>query len=138
MRSVIRSNSLRIAILVWFAGWLIFVMPGHKRGIVKVPGAEAAVAGDASCCKPEPSCCQPSGAADGPIDSQQPDDDRRRPDPAKHCAICFLKAHLTDPPPVTLYTPYLGELDELAFHVESSIAQGQGAPERLRGRAPPA
>lgn len=128
MRSVVGSNSLRIAILVWFAGWLVLVMPGHKRGMVTLP--DAAVADDsASCCEPKPSCCDPDDPADQPGD--------RPSDPAKHCAICFLKAHLTDPPPVTLYSPFLGELDELAFLVEQSIADTQAALSRLRGRAPP-
>ena len=132
MRTLIRSNTLRLAVLAWFAGWLLFVMPGHKRGIVRLPGApEAAVAAEqASCCEPTPSCCETG-------DTQPCDEPPAPIDPAKHCAICFLKAHLTDPPPVVLYTPYLGELDELAFHVESSIADGLSAPRQLRGRAPP-
>jgi len=128
MRAIIRSNPLRIAVLVWFAGWLVLVMPGHKRGIVEVPGGDAQEVAS-SCCEPQPSCCD---AADGSQTTPRPTD------PAKHCAICFLKAHLTNPPPVTLYTPYLGELDELAFAIESSIADAQAAPSRVRGRAPPA
>ncbi len=130
MRGMIRSNTLRIAVLLWFAVWLLLVMPGHKRGIVTVPGAEQA---QASCCEPGPSCC------DALAESAccTPDDDRPA-DPARHCAICFLKSHLNNPPPVTLYTPFLGELDELTFPIESSIADDQAAPLRLRGRAPPA
>ena len=131
MRELIRSNTLRIAVLVWFSGWLLLVMPGHKRGIVTVPGAELAQA--ASCCEPGPPCC------DTPVETSccTPEDDRPT-DPARHCAICFLKSHLNNPPPVTLYTPFLGELDQLAFFIESSIADDQAAPLRVRGRAPPA
>jgi len=139
MHKLFRSNLFRVAILLWFAGWLVVVMPGHTRGVVKLPGAALAEAAlcceptpDASCCDPAPTCCgDVSGGApkpgDAPID-----------DPAKHCAICFLKATLTDPPPVTWYTPFLGELDELAYCVESSIADPVAAPAQLRGRAPPA
>ena len=127
MQAIIRSNTLRLAVLLWFSGWLLLVMPGHKRGIVTLPGAEVEQA--ASCCEPKPSCC--NIAADdceqqGPID------------PAKHCAICFLKSHLTDPPPLVLYMPYLGELDELTYLIEFSILDELAAPTQMRGRAPPA
>lgn len=131
MQAIFRSNSLRLAVLLWFSGWLLLVMPGHKRGIVTLPGAEIeqARAEDPSCCEPEPSCCDTAA------------DDCRTPrpiDPAKHCAICFLKSHLTDPPAITLYTPCLGELDELAYVIESSILETLATPRRIRGRAPPA
>lgn len=124
MHAILRSNSLRLLVLLWFSGWLLLVMPGHKRGIVKLPGAEIAeiqASRGASCCD---------------IDAQ--DESPKPIDPAKHCAICFLKSHLTDPPALTLYTPYLGELDELAYLVECSILHGLSAPNRMRGRAPPA
>lgn len=124
MQAILRSNSLRLLVLLWFSGWLLLVMPGHKRGIVTLPGAETeqvAASRGASCCD---------------IDAEN---DAPKPiDPAKHCAICFLKSHLTDPPALTLYTPYLGELDELAYLIEDSILDELAAPEHLRGRAPPA
>jgi len=133
MRSLLRSNPVRFAVLLWFAGWMVLVMPGHTRGIVTLPDADRAAQADesgaASCCEPKPSCCEPGDADDCPD---------RPSDPARHCAICFLKAKMTDPPPVTLYTPYLGELDELAFQVDDSLADDQTAPKQLRGRAPPA
>lgn len=122
---------MRLVVLVWFSGWLLMVMPGHKRGIVKLPGAEIeqrAASRDASCCEPKPSCC----------DTAAEDETPSPIDPAKHCAICFLKSHLTDPPALTLYTPYLGELDELAYLIESSVLDEVATPKRMRGRAPPA
>ena len=129
MHAILRSNSLRFLVLLWFSGWLLLVMPGHKRGIVMLPGAEVEQAEAESCCEPEPSCC----------DIASDDGEKPKPiDPAKHCAICFLKSHLTDPPPVAFYTPYLGELDELAYLIESSILDELSAPAQLRGRAPPA
>lgn len=135
MRRLIRSNSLRLVVLAWFACWLLMVMPGHKRGIVTLPGSKASThqAVD-DCCKPKPSCCDTSGAG---TDHCEPDGPAPPSDPARHCAICFLKAQLTDPPPLVFYTPYLGELDELTFLIESSITDSQAAPQLLRGRAPP-
>ncbi|MFK7790537.1 MAG: hypothetical protein AB8C95_13720 [Phycisphaeraceae bacterium] len=133
MHAILRSNSLRLVILVWFSGWLLMVMPGHKRGIVTLPGAEieqAQAEASSSCCEPKPSCCDlPTG------DCEEPP---KPIDPAKHCAICFLKSHMTDPPAVVLYTPYLGELDELAYLIESSILDELTSSTLMRGRAPPA
>ena len=129
MQAIFRSNTLRLTVLLWFAGWLLLVMPGHKRGIVTLPGAEIEQAAADSCCEPKPACCEADAddcGQQGPID------------PAKHCAICFLKSHLTDPPALTLYTPYLGQLDELAFLTESSVLDERATLDRARGRAPPA
>jgi hypothetical protein len=129
MHALFRSNTLRFAVLIWFSGWLLLVMPGHKRGIVTLPGAEVEQAAAESCCEPKPSCCDV--AAD--------DCEKKGPvDPAKHCAICYIKSHLTDPPPLVLYTPYLGELNELTYLLESSIFGELATPDRVRGRAPPA
>jgi len=127
MRVILRSNLLRLAVLAWFAGWLLLVMPGHTRGIVELPGADSELAD--ACCEPRPSCCD---AAEDDCEPPKPSD------PAKHCAICYLKSHLTDPPPLVFYTPYLGELDELTYLLQDSVFSELAAPERMRGRAPPA
>jgi hypothetical protein len=124
---IFRSNLLRLVVLVWFSGWLLLVMPGHTRGIVELPGAESEQAD--SCCEPKPNCCV---IAEDDCETPKPTD------PAKHCAICYLKSHLTDPPPLVFYTPYLGELDELAYLLQASVARDIAAPDRVRGRAPPA
>jgi len=137
MRSLMHSSSFRVLVMLWFSGWLVVVMPGHTRGIVQLPDAKGGE--QDSCCQAKPpSCCQgrPSQTDNaGPSDTSRGGD--KPTDPARHCAICFLKAHLTTPPPLTLYTPYLGELDELGFMVESSIADDLAAPALMRGRAPP-
>lgn len=126
MKTIIRSNTLRLAVLLWFSGWLLLVMPGHTRGIVELPVAESEQA--ALCCEPKPNCCGVADDCDPPKPS----------DPAKHCAICYLKSHLTDPPPLVLFTPYLGELDELTYLLEVSILDELAGPTQMRGRAPPA
>lgn len=82
MHAMLRSNPLRLIVLVWFSGWLLMVMPGHKRGIVTLPGAEieAAQSEAASCCDPKPSCCD--------LPASECEDSPKPIDPAKHCAIC--------------------------------------------------
>ena len=127
---------MRFVVLVWFSGWLLLVMPGHKRGIVTLPGAEIEQTQAVSvCCDQEPDCCSPALTC---CDIAAEDEAPRPIDPAKHCAICFLKSHLTEPPALTLYTPYLGELDEIAYLIEAAILDQLSAPDRMRGRAPPA
>ncbi len=51
--------------------------------------------------------------------------------------VCFLKAHLIDAPPVVLYTPYLGELGEIAYAMEISVHKDLAVLDRVRGRGPP-
>lgn len=140
MHAILRSNALRLIVLVWFSGWLLMVIPGHKRGIVTLPGAaieRVASIDDASCCEAS-SCCDPEPTSCCDVSAGDCDSKPRPIDPAKHCAICFLKSHMTDPPAVVFYTPYLGELDELVYLIESSILDELASPKQLRGRAPPA
>ena len=142
MRGIIQSSALRLSVLVWFACWLVVVMPGHTRGIVKLPGSDLSSKQGVSCCEPAPpSCCQagPKDASASAMCALGEHGKQPNPiDPAKHCAICFLKAQLRNPPPLVLYTPYLGELDELEVVVDESITHDQAAPSQMRGRAPPA
>lgn len=139
------SNPFRLLVLAWFSFWLVVFIPGHTRGAVEVPG-QASESTRGSCCTPAPvpSCCAPS-ASELPADLaccdldalQDGSGDDLPDDPARRCMICFLKAHLTDAPPVVLYTPFLGELDEIAYEVESSVYDDLAVLDRVRGRGPP-
>ena len=110
-----QSNPFRLLVLSWFSFWLVVFIPGHTRGAVEMPDAQAAAA---SCCAPaEPSCCAPTAGRNAscctPGQSTQPHNDDAPADPARRCMVCFLKAHLTEATPVALYTPSLGALDEI-------------------------
>jgi len=133
-----QSNPFRLLVLTWFSFWLVVFIPGHTRGVVEMPDAQAAAA---SCCTPAPSCCAPTTGRDvsccTPGQATQTRDEDAPADPARRCMVCFLKARLTDAPPVVIYTPYLGELDEIAYADEPSLCGDLTVLEVSRGRGPP-
>lgn len=120
-------------VLVWFTLWMGVVMPGHTRGVVRLPGMDNTQSAAAHC------CCDTAGTCDmtdATAESETNDDPPA--DPAKCCAVCYLTATLNTPPPVTLYTPYLGQLDELAYLSRAAQAPHQRrSPDLYRGRPPP-
>jgi hypothetical protein len=90
-----RRRGLCIALAIFEAIWLNVIVPGHRRGIVQMPGASAA--GVCPCC-----CCgeaSPSHPGDPKHDSQG--------GPASTCAICNFAAHLSVPPVVDFTPPPL-------------------------------
>lgn len=124
-------------VLVWFALWMSVIMPGHTRGVVRLPGMEkTASEGSSCCCGDGQSACETSTAGD--LAGQTEDDNDAPPDPAKCCAVCYFNATLNTPPPLTLYTPYLGQLDEIAYLTqEAQPPHERRSPDLYRGRPPP-
>jgi hypothetical protein len=115
--------------------WFGVIVPGHRRGIVPLPGYEAA---DSCCSSPpteqsdsRPSCC-PTDDEASPASS--PDD--RPDDPVKRCAICYIVAMLNVPPAIDFVDPpsallqYLPALKNTTFFTVASLL-------RFHGRAPP-
>lgn len=105
---------LKLTTLIWMSLWLLVVMPGHKRGIVRMPSNGTA----AGCCATNAesisaSCCSPIRAQDAtaqgcPHPSRSPASTSQTPptDPAKDCALCYLRGVMElpteaafDPPP---------------------------------------
>ncbi|MEM9413853.1 MAG: hypothetical protein AAGA29_00060 [Planctomycetota bacterium] len=102
-------------------------MPGHSRGVVPLPGTAPQ---DSHAC-----CGSDTARTCDPVQGQQED---APVDPAKCCAVCYFNATLNTPPPVTLYIPYLGQLDEIAYRMCDALAPHQRlAPDLYRGRPPP-
>jgi len=117
----VRNRWLRIAILVFEALWLNVLVPGHQRGCIQVPGAQAV----ASC-----PLCEPHSS---PVDSKS----HAPIDRSGTCAICFFAAHLSVPPRIDFTLPPL----QLLGLVEAQTARNLVA--RLvqvpfDGRGPPA
>ena len=122
----------RIALLVFQAIWLNVIVPGHKRGIVPLPGS----------CHANDSCC----AADGCDSEQAPGSHgsdaggaRHTPlprDSASHCAICQFAARLTLPPVVDYVPPLLGLALVLDPPAPLSV-ESVRFPFILHDRAPP-
>ena len=88
----------RIALVIFQAFWFNIVLPGHTRGIIKVPGCPACAAEsqEASC----PLCRQAAAT--------KSHDPRHAPaDPAANCAICAFAATCTFAAPPDLSLPPL-------------------------------
>jgi hypothetical protein len=123
----IAHNTARWLVLVWFTLWMGVIMPGHTRGAVRLPGAGEATACESCCCAT--ACCE-TDRGDG--NSETP------ADPARCCAVCYINATLNTPPPLTLYTPYLGQLDEVVYISCGGVApHACGVPDPYRARPPP-
>ena len=115
-----RSRALRILLLVFEALWLNVLVPGHRRGVVPLPG-ERCVA-----CEPANRRCPADRGPSKPVD------------PAAHCAICYFAARLSPPPAVDLAPPrpqMLCAAEPTPPHVRAAIPflptyDGRGPPFR--------
>lgn len=131
MLSILRSRTLRLAVLLFQAAWLNIVVPGHKRGIVKLPGETCPA------CQSQPTAeaeaCCPDMAPAAPAHPEAPPSG----DPASHCAICQFAVALFIPPAIDLTPPPLELVEEAEpLVVERPSAVCFRAP--YHGRAPPA
>lgn len=80
-----RSRSFKLTLLAFQFLWLNVVVPGHRRGIVALPGASCTQC--ATEMPPAKPCCQHG-------EKKQP---AAPSDPASHCAICFFAARVSMP-----------------------------------------
>jgi len=98
-----RPASVRLAVLVWITVWFVLIVPAHNRGAIKTPGNNADTAGarqpviSAGGCA---MCKAPLGEPDEPDGEDSP-----APAPGGDCAICYINAVITIPPPVVLIPP---------------------------------
>jgi hypothetical protein len=120
-----RSRVLRIAILLFEALWLNVIVPGHRRGVVALPGERCSTC--ATQVVVAKACCankaHPAKAPDGR-------------DPAEHCAICYFAARLSAPVVIDFTLP------PLALIGFAEPRQAEEAPAihffaTYDGRAPP-
>lgn len=95
-----RSAAVRLAVLVWITAWFLVIAPAHNRGAIKTPGNDAEntaarqpVISAAGCAM----CKAPLGTPDEQENKRSP-----TPSPGGDCAICYINAVITVPPPVVL------------------------------------
>ena len=122
------GRALRIALLVFEAVWLNAVVPGHTRGIVRLPGTDC-------------QACESAAQHDGCCMDEQggkPAAPRHKSgDPAAHCAICHFAARVTAPPFVDFTPPPMARVGSVPRFGSPVIC----SPTPLTpydGRAPPA
>jgi len=110
------STSLAAYLLVW----LNVVLPGHKRGIVTLPGASA------------DSCCRDTSTSASAKRNHPPTSKDRA-----NCALCFFAARVT-PPPVAGFDIAPPSLVHLLPIPAPEVVQLIPHPRAYHGRAPPA
>src|SRR5580700_6728923 len=103
-----RRRGLCVALAIFEAIWLNVIVPGHRRGIVQMPGASSAAI--CPCC-----CCEQPSAPSHPNGSKQD----APSGPAGTCAICNFAAHLSVPPVIDFTPPPL----KLLGPAEAEIAR---------------
>jgi hypothetical protein len=112
-----RRRGLCLVLLIFEALWLNVIVPGHRRGIVQLPGA----------C---PLC------AASPVHSSSSHTDSPASSPAT-CAICSFAAHLSTPPPIDLAPAPTHFLHRLAHDVPETLHLPL-IPVSFDARGPPA
>lgn len=123
------SRAFRVALLVFEALWLNVIVPGHQRGIVRLPG-ESCPACEADTRVRE--CCHTQTTKESVPAKHNP-----AGDPAQHCAICYFAARLCTPPVIDLSPPPLRLAEQLPFPAAHIRESSQVFP-TYYGRAPPA
>lgn len=126
---MMRWRGLRIALLVFEAVWLNAIVPGHRRGVVALPGESCGLCQEAA--STERACCTHHVSS-----RPAPKDDPGKGDPAKHCAICYFAARLCTPPVVDLTPPPLRLVGQLPFPNPQSRDSVDFIP-TYYGRGPP-
>jgi hypothetical protein len=101
---------MRIALLLFEALWLNVIVPGHRRGIVPLPG-EACWSCAAQASTTRACCTDPLPRKHAPLPG----------DPAEHCAICHFAAMLMAPPAIGFELPPLGLLKRVDVPVAGDV-----------------
>jgi hypothetical protein len=125
--TIMRSRLFRLALLLFQALWLIVVLPGHKRGIVSVPGTEC------EACLPRIVNTDCSKCDSGKPCGSTP---QSPGDPASHCALCYFTAMLSLPPVIDLTPPPLRFLELHDLPVSDDLVSASFLA-TYDGRAPP-
>lgn len=127
LRRIIYSRMLVHVMLAFALAWFGMILPGHQRGIVKLPctAAEVGKDGKAAC----PMC---AAKQQGELPAKLPGD------PVRSCALCFLVAGLNLPPEAVVVDLRSWLLDELQFIERESLVASIDTITFHLGRAPPA
>lgn len=115
---------LRIILSGYVLVWLTFVVPGHTRGKITIPGADSI-----SVSLQQDSCCSvksPPSSSD-----HTPTQDER-----KRCAVCYAVACFMPAPPLVVYSTPLA-LIELSHDRAAAQVSSVSFPAPFWPTAPP-
>lgn len=131
-----RSETLQKFAVVWLAIWFGVIVPGHKRGLVLLPGGEPPAKTQTSTGEPCPlaeimalsgSCC-PSSKSSGNTPGPSA--------PVTHCAVCYLTGVL-DVPPLPDFAPKPLALVQVLPWPSPDEVESVTPLQTYLGRAPP-
>jgi hypothetical protein len=123
-----RWRGFKLALLAFQLLWLNVIVPGHRRGIVNLPGS--------GCPECQAAAEMPNGDR-CPVHENGKSHSPAPADPAAHCAICFFSARLSPAVAFDFTHPPL----ELIGAIERAKPIVHYSPEfasTYLGRAPPA
>lgn len=137
MRPLVDSHTLRWLMLLWVGLFFVVVVPGHRRGVVQLPGhGDAGGAGGAY----DAAMKESAAGAYCPLCVLVPSGaDVPRPpiDAPVSCAICFLKANLDAPPSAVTPPEFVAAVVYVLTDVRA-VSVPRWVPRwACRGRAPP-
>lgn len=124
-----------ISLILFQVVWLNVILPGHRRGVVTLPGTAAAANTNCEsppqpahgCCKAAPAISGTDGASD-----QQP----AKPGNAANCAICQYAAGLVVPHTIDVVPAPVG-LAEASRLVRSRTVEDQPLARTYDACGPP-
>jgi hypothetical protein len=139
-----RGSTFHKLAVVWLALWFGVIVPGHKRGLVLLPGGEPPVQTKPASAETCPlagvmvgttrGCCPGSSVPVSPTAPGSPDGPSKMP--VTHCAICYL-AGVLDVPPAPDFAPKPLELLEILPWPAPVAVDPQPSLQTYLGRAPP-
>lgn len=129
-RDVLDSRLLRWLAICWVVGFLVVIVPGHRRGVVQLPGHDAVVTTAKGVVTPFCPLCtlMPAGGNSK---------DRPPTDSPINCAICFLKVGLDLPPTVIAAPQFIDDIEFLMGRINIVEPPHILSQVTLHGRAPP-
>ncbi len=130
-----RSTTLYKLTIIWLALWFGVIVPGHTRGVVRVPGAEPPPQPSANEVCPLAQMFSGTSRCGCPKPSRAPGGSPLTP--AGSCAICQIIAVLNAPDPVDVGPPSPQLLDVLPWPAPR-VAQRPEFEHIYFGRGPPA
>lgn len=129
-----RQRAIRILALVWVLAWFGVILPGHQRGVVRLPGLAGEATAETSDStanrgtQPCPLCVSEPSTGD--------DDSRSVPVRGGCCALCQFMATLSTPPVFAFDPPDMDLLDLLAAPEVEGL-RDEADLDATRSRGPP-
>ncbi len=129
------SNTCHKFAVIWLALWFGVIVPGHKRGLVLLPGGTPPPVTQNQNTEPCP-LAQMMAASGTCCPSSSPRTPSSPSAPVSHCAVCYLTGVLDVPPPPD-FAPRPLELLQILPRPKPITVASASTTHIYLGRAPP-